>query len=79
MQSISKCELHLHLGGSYPISYLESICENDNDIIQLKEFLKIMALKTIDMNYHVCFQSFNIINKIVNSYEKVQNGDLHYI
>lgn len=54
--------------------YLESISENKEDIIKLKELLNMMALKTNETNYHVCFESFNIVNKIVNTYEKVQNG-----
>ena len=73
MQEVPKVELHLHLGGSYPITYLESIAEGE-DCAKLKGFLDLMELKSDATDYHACFQAFGLVNKIINSYQKVQDG-----
>lgn len=73
MQSVKKSELHLHLGGSYPMSYLETIADAA-DITKLKSFLDLMELKSAATDYHACFSAFTIVNKIINSYKKVEDG-----
>ena len=73
MQSVGKIELHIHLGGSYPISYLESIAD-ESDINKLKSFLDLMELKSEATDYHACFGAFAIVNKIIDSYKKVEDG-----
>jgi adenosine deaminase len=73
LSKVKKSELHLHLGGSYPISYLESIADSST-FEQLKNFLDLMELKSKATDYHACFGAFAIVNKIIDSYIKVENG-----
>lgn len=70
IKEISKSELHLHLGGAWPLSYLAGIAE-PSDYLNLTQFLN----KIKDgIDYHEGFKIFNLIGKIVNTEEKVQNG-----
>lgn len=71
MRNIPKSELHLHLGGAWPIEYLRTIsdpqdCEN--------LCLMIDQLQEGKLDYHSAFKVFGLIGKIVNTDEKVENG-----
>lgn len=70
IQNLPKSELHVHLGGAYPIEYLETIATPEQ--IQL---LKSQA-KNIDdgINYTDAFKIFGTISQIINTDEKVKNG-----
>ncbi len=69
-QALPKAELHLHLGGSYPKSYLFSIA-TDEEQKELENKLEAIA-KGID--YHEAFRVFQLINQIVNTEGKVRKG-----
>ena len=69
--SLRKCELHVHLGGSWPLSYLESIGAAA-DVDAFKRFLDLMDSNETD--YHSAFESFALAAKIVDTDEKVQMG-----
>jgi adenosine deaminase len=70
---LGKVELHIHLGGSWPIEYLESIATDKDDILNLNNFLDLLDSKT-DTDYHQAFQAFGLAAKIVNTIQKVQDG-----
>ena len=70
--AIPKTELHIHIGGSWPLDYLESI-GNQDDITNLLQFLDNVWKKN-GTSYHSCFQAFALVNKIVNTEDKVENG-----
>lgn len=70
-RQLSKSELHLHLGGSWPLSYLKTIAT----VEQMEQLTA--ALKKIEQeepNYHETFSAFVLVGKIVNSSEKVEQG-----
>ncbi|MCH9630860.1 MAG: Cyclic adenylate deaminase [Chlamydiia bacterium] len=67
---IPKAELHIHLGGSYPIEYLETIA-TEEEIASIKnELLKF----TGKMDYHTGFSVFPKIAKLVDTNKKVKAG-----
>jgi adenosine deaminase len=70
IQKIDKVELHLHLGGSWPLSYLETIADPD-DLLALTNLLSDIRQ---GMNYHEIFKVFGIVGKIVNTDKKVEEG-----
>jgi adenosine deaminase len=72
METVRKNDLHIHLGGSWPMSFLEEIGDAD-DVRNLKSFLDAMDLKS-ETDYHLCFQAFGLAGKIVDSNEKVEAG-----
>lgn len=72
MEKIEKIDLHLHLGGSFPINYLETISTPD-EIQHLKSFIQKMKEKE-DMDYHACFGAFSLVSKIMDSNLKIENG-----
>ena len=67
---LPKVELHLHLSGAYPLDYLEEIA-SPSDFKQLKKYLD---RNPNDIDYHRWFDVFNVIEKIVNTEEKVEEG-----
>jgi adenosine deaminase len=72
MQSIPKIDLHIHLGGSFPFSYLESVGD-PADVTALSSFLDHMERKDCT-DYHVCFQAFALVGKIMNSLKRIEDG-----
>jgi adenosine deaminase len=69
-QKLPKNELHLHLSGAYPLSYLLSIASSE-EAKTLQEGLDRIA-KGLD--YREVFHIFPLVTKIVNTNEKVENG-----
>ncbi len=69
-QKMPKAELHLHLGGSFPVAYLYSIATNEQRE-QLENQLKLIESK---VDYHEGFKVFSLISQIVNTEEKIQKG-----
>ena len=69
-QQLPKAELHLHLGGSYPLDYLLTIATNS----QKDALLKNLDLIAKRVDYHEGFQVFSLIGQIVNTEEKVEKG-----
>ncbi|MES2200103.1 MAG: hypothetical protein V4489_08060 [Chlamydiota bacterium] len=71
VKPLVKSELHLHIGGSWPLSYLEEIAEPDL-FFDLCEMLK--KIQNYEASYHEAFRAFTLVEKIVNSDEKVETG-----
>jgi adenosine deaminase len=69
-QKLPKAELHLHLGGAYPKSYLFSIASSEQSQ-ELEDELNSIANR---VNYHDVFRVFSLVSQIVNSELKVQKG-----
>ncbi|MES2121838.1 MAG: hypothetical protein V4492_03550 [Chlamydiota bacterium] len=69
-QQLRKAELHLHLGGSYPKEYLLSIATQEQKD-QLEKELDAIAK---GVSYCDVFAVFQLVGKIINSEEKVQEG-----
>lgn len=69
-QDMPKTELHLHLGGAYPIEYLHSIA-TDEQKMALDASLDRLAK---GMPYHECFYVFTLVSQIINTEERVENG-----
>lgn len=63
-------ELHLHLGGAWPLEFLREVAQPE-DFRQLTA-----ALQQIEngVNYHEVFHVFGLTAKIVNSEERVEQG-----
>lgn len=70
IKSVGKHELHLHLGGAWPLDYLQEIADA-SDFTQLVHYLELIT-KGID--YHEGFKVFGLISKIVNTDQKVEDG-----
>jgi len=70
IQQIPKAELHLHLGGSYPLSYLKTIA-TPQEFIALQKGIDLFA---DGVDYKQCFFVFNFINKIINTNKRVEDG-----
>jgi adenosine deaminase len=69
-KKLPKAELHIHLGGAYPLDYLLSIATEEQGN-ELKTTLNLIKERVA---YHDVFTCFNIIAHIVNSTDKVQHG-----
>lgn len=71
MHQLPKNELHLHIGGAWPIDYLEEIATPE-------QFKKLNALldqiERNELDYHQAFTVFVLLAKIVNSESKIENG-----
>jgi adenosine deaminase len=72
MLAISKNDLHIHLGGSWPMPFLESL-GTDEEIAALRSFLGNIEQKS-DTDYHKCFGAFALSAKIVNSNARIAAG-----
>jgi adenosine deaminase len=70
IKHIPKVELHLHLGGAYPLSYLQQI-STEEEFIQVKNSLKAYSNR---LDYHEGFKVFESIAKLVNNEEKIQGA-----
>ena len=71
MKTIPKCELHLHLGGAWPLKYLEGIATPE-EFAALKGMID--RIDRCDVDYHEAFQVFGLIATIVNTDKRVENG-----
>jgi adenosine deaminase len=69
-RNIPKAELHLHLGGSYPLEYLISIATSD----QQRELHSRLDALSNRVDYHESFKVFDTIGQIVNTENKVERG-----
>ncbi len=69
-QELPKAELHIHLGGAYPQSYLFSIASAE----QKQELSKKLNSIANRIDYHDVFQVFSLVSEIVNTEEKVEKG-----
>lgn len=67
---IPKAELHLHLGGAYPLEFLLKIATPQ----QSAKLLDNLELVSKGMNYQSVFQVFSVVSQIVNSDSKVEEG-----
>jgi adenosine deaminase len=74
IRRMPKAELHLHLTGAYPLSYLSSIAVDPSAQALYKNF--VLGLQTVSkgVTYHEVFKYFAPVEKLVNTYEKVENG-----
>ena len=71
MKNLQKRELHLHLGGAWPLNYLKEISEPDqfSDLCLMLDQIQDGAV-----DYHGAFRVFGLISKIMHSDERVENG-----
>jgi len=70
MKTKQSIDLHMHITGSYPLSYLKTISfKNDYD----KLLSTLQAIKN-KVEYDKVFSSFEIVSNIVNTDKKVHNG-----
>ena len=74
MKHIPKCDLHIHLGGSWPLEFLEAVADDPSDFSRFQSFLDQLHQKGDDTDYHICFEAFALASKIVNTIQKVQDG-----
>ncbi len=70
MEKLKKVELHLHLGGSFPLSFLKTIATS-SEIDELGRWLAQLEEK---VNYHDGFKVFELVGKIVNTNKKIEDG-----
>lgn len=66
----NKIELHLHLGGSYPLSYLKFMATPE----QFEALSTSLAKFNEGIDYHEGFHVFDLVSKIVNTDQKVEDG-----
>lgn len=71
INNLPKSELHLHLGGAWPLEYLKQISKPQefNDLC-----LMLNQIQAAELDYHSAFHVFSLIGKIVHSEERVENG-----
>jgi len=70
LRQLPKAELHIHLGGAYPLNYLLSIAnpQQSKELqIALDEIAKRVAYRDV-------FRFFQIVSQIVNTEERIQKG-----
>jgi adenosine deaminase len=70
LQVTPKAELHVHLGGGFPLDYLLSIASQE----QAEELLSMLEKMKRGVDYCECFGACDIVRKIVDTDEKVQAG-----
>lgn len=70
VQKLPKVELHLHLGGSYPLSYLQTIATPE----QYTALERGIARFVDGVEYAQAFFVFELISNIVNTNQKIQDG-----
>lgn len=75
IKKLPKAELHLHLTGSYPLSYLQKIASNSALHKEYKDFVSgLNNLAKRNVSYHEAFKYFLLVEKLVNTYKKVEDG-----
>lgn len=67
---MEKSELHIHIGGAWPLEYLKSLATQD-EITALEAMLQKIQGR---LDYHEAFKVFGLISKIINSDERVEAG-----
>ena len=72
IRDLKKSELHLHLGGSYPLAFLESIATS-SQMKELSQYLEMINQDNL-LNYHEAFKVFPLIGNIVDTEFKVSQG-----
>jgi adenosine deaminase len=70
-KNLEKSELHLHIGGSWPIGYLETIAE-PQQFSKLNQLLD--QIQNGEVDYHQTFAVFHLIYQLMNSDERIENG-----
>jgi adenosine deaminase len=65
-----KAELHLHLGGAFPLDFLLEIATPS----QQQKLTENLNLISKGVSYNDIFQVFKIVSQIVNSDEKIEAG-----
>jgi adenosine deaminase len=71
MKNMQKSELHLHLGGAWPLEYLKEISQ-PQEFADLSLMLNQIQAGSVD--YHTAFRVFSLISKIMHSDERVEDG-----
>jgi len=72
IEAISKCELHIHLGGSYPYDFLKNIA-NEDELADL-DSKRLKCLNNQLDSYHEAFSLFPLVSRIVNTNKRVRDG-----
>lgn len=72
MASFKKTDLHIHLGGSWPLKFLERIT-NEEDFKTITENLSKINNKE-DTDYHNTFNIFSLVNNAITSNLIVEEG-----
>jgi adenosine deaminase len=70
LQTLPKSELHLHLSGSYPKQYLDSIASFE----QRAKLETALTQVSQGVDYHQVFAVFQLVNQIIDTEEKVFHG-----
>ncbi len=70
IKKLAKAELHLHLGGSFPIEYLQTIATPEQFAALQVGLDKIAE----GMMYQDTFFAFGLAGKIVNTEQKIEDG-----
>ena len=70
IQQLSKAELHLHLGGSYPLEYLCSIATPE----QYAALESGLTQLSGGIEYQKAFFVFGLVSAIVNTEQKIEDG-----
>lgn len=70
IKKIEKAELHLHLGGSWPLEFLKTIADSES-FAKLTVMLDRMEE---GMEYEQAFAIFDLVGKMVNTDQKVEDG-----
>lgn len=70
MHQLPKVELHLHLGGSWPIDFLRNVAKPAD----FSAFCHFLDLIDNGIDYHEEFKAFGLVEKIVNTDQLVEEG-----
>lgn len=74
IKNIPKAELHLHLTGSYPLAYVRKCAIESNMLDVYNDFASGLEILAKGVPYHDAFKYFAPVEKIVNTYAKVEQG-----
>lgn len=69
IRKTSKCDLHLHLGGSWPLSFLRSI----GPVEEVEKLARQLG-EVASLSYHEVFGVFTGVSKLVDTESKVREG-----
>lgn len=70
IRHLPKVELHMHLGGSYPLSFIKGLASSS----QFLHLLQEMRALSSGVNYSEGFSIFGLVERIVNTDERVRLG-----